>query len=90
MEPETESLEDVPLLYLVGTVEVGRGEGDPPGAVIAAGRHASIDRPALEREPAGRREARQPAEPGGLELGVEAALPGQLAAAGSDNALPHR
>src|ERR1700682_5222791 len=81
LEPEAERLEDVALTDLVGAVEVGRGAGDPPRPMEAAGRESTLLGPALERAARCRLQPRELPQPRRFELGVEASLALQLAAA---------
>src|SRR5437764_15183942 len=79
-EPVSERLEHMALFDLGRAVQVGRGPGYPPGAMKAAGGHTSLDRPALQGAARRRRQAGELPEARGLELGVEAALAGELPA----------
>ena len=73
-EPVAERFQQVGLTDRRGSVEVGRGAGYPPGTVEGAGGETTLLGPPLQ-QPAPGAERGVPTEAGGLELGVEAALP---------------
>src|SRR5579859_7268734 len=67
LKPVAEGFEHVRLTDLVGTVEVCRRAGHPPGPVEASRRQPLLVGPALERASRGRVEPRLPAQASRLE-----------------------
>src|SRR6266571_7442738 len=80
LEPETEGLEHMLLVYLVRFGEVGRRTRHPPRAMEPSGAEATLRRPPFKRCSRGGHEPRQLAQPPRLQLRVEASLALELPA----------
>src|SRR5712691_6505779 len=90
VQPVTQRLEDVAVRNELGAFEVGRGPGDAPGPMEAAGGQPLLLRPALESAFRARLHRGEMAQPARFQLGVEASLPRLLARSRGQNPLPYR
>src|SRR5207245_4085755 len=89
MKSIAQRFQDVPVSDHLRPFQVRGGPGDAPGAVKPACGQSLLLGPALERVPRTGLEPRHLAQPTRLELGVEAALPVELArSGGQDTFLP--
>src|SRR6266699_6099168 len=82
MKSVTQRFQDVPVADGLRAFEIGGGPCHTPGAMKAAGGQTLLLGPAFERAPGSGFEKRHLAQPPWLQLGVEAALPVELATPG--------